>query len=319
MVTISRSQNRVEAGNAPASTLAIQTIDLVKRYRTTTALAGLSMTVPRGEVFGFLGPNGAGKTTAVKLLLGLTRPTGGEGFVLGAPLGDRETRRRVGYLPELFRYQDWLSAREVLALHCALAGIPRPRRAAEIDEALHTVGLASRAGDRVGTFSKGMQQRLGLGVALLGRPDLVLLDEPTSALDPVGRHDVRAIIHGLKARGATVFLNSHLLNEVEHVCDRVAVVNLGRVIAMGAMQEVLGETRTVRLRVTGLARAGEDALARFGEVGREEGWYVVRGLDDDDIPPLVAEVVRLGGRVYAVEPRHQSLEDRFLQLLAASS
>jgi ABC-2 type transport system ATP-binding protein len=310
----------VEAGEqTPASTPAIQTIDLVKRYRTTTALAGLSITAPRGEVFGFLGPNGAGKTTAVKLLLGLTRPTGGEGLLLGAPLGDRETRRRVGYLPELFRYQDWLSAREALALHCALAGVPRADRAAEIDEALRTVGLAARAGDRVGAFSKGMQQRLGLGAALLGRPDLVLLDEPTSALDPVGRHDVREIIHALKRRGATVFLNSHLLTEVEHVCDRVAIVNFGRVIATGTMGEVLGGTGVVRLRVVGLSRAGEDALARFGEVWREEGWYVVRGLDEDDAPLLVAEVVRLGGRVYAVEPRHQSLEDRFLQLLAISN
>ncbi len=318
MAIVTESQDRVGAGVSPASTStpAIQTIDLVKRYRTTTALAGLSITAPRGEVFGFLGPNGAGKTTAVKLLLGLTRPTGGEGFVLGAPLGDRATRRRVGYLPELFRYQDWLSAREVLALHWALAGVPRADRVAEIDEALRTVGLAARAGDRVGTFSKGMQQRLGLGVALLGRPDLVLLDEPTSALDPVGRHDVREIIHALKRRGATVFLNSHLLTEVEHVCDRVAIVNFGRVIAMGTMGEVLGETDVVRLRVTGLTRDGEDALGRFGEVWREEGWYVVRGLAADDVPGLVAEVVRLGGRVYAVEPRHQSLEDRFLELLS---
>ncbi len=319
MATALHNQQRVEVGPAPASTPAIQTIDLVKRYRATTALAGLTMTVPRGEVFGFLGPNGAGKTTAVKMLLGLTRPTAGEGFVLGAPIGDRETRRHVGYLPELFRYQDWLSAREALGLHCALAGIPRERRAGEIDAALDAVGLSARANDRVGTFSKGMQQRLGLGVALLGAPDLVLLDEPTSALDPVGRHDVREIIHALKRRGATVFLNSHLLTEVEHVCDRVAIVNFGRVIAMGTMGEVLGATHTVHLRATGLTRAAEDALARFGDVRREEGWYVVSGLDDEDVPPLVAEVVRLGGRVYAVEPRHQSLEDRFLQLLSNKS
>src|SRR5579884_321066 len=192
------------AADAPA----IQTNGLVKRYGSIVALDGLSMTVPRGEVFGFLGPNGAGKTTAVKLLLGLARPTAGEAWVLGAPIGNREARRRIGYLPELFRYQDWLQAREVLALHCDLAGIPRERRALEIGEALELVGLADRAADRVGTFSKGMQQRLGLGVALLGRPDLVVLDEPTSALDPVGRHDVRELIRVLRARGVTVFLNS---------------------------------------------------------------------------------------------------------------
>src|SRR5579884_2411449 len=148
------------------SSPAIYTLDLAKRYRNTTALAGLSMSVPMGEVFGFLGPNGAGKTTAVKLLLGLTHASGGEGWVLGAPLGDRAARRRIGYLPELFRYQDWLTAREVLALHCALAQLPRTTWASEVCKALNIVGLSQRGDDRVGTFSKGMQQRLGLGVAL---------------------------------------------------------------------------------------------------------------------------------------------------------
>jgi ABC-2 type transport system ATP-binding protein len=312
-------QTRSGEAVAPDLTLpatpAIHTEGLVKRYGTIVALDGLSMTVPRGEVFGFLGPNGAGKTTAVKLLVGLTRPTAGEGWVLGAPLGDRETRRTLGYLPELFRYQDWLSAREVLRLHCALAGVPRERRAGEIGEALATVGLTARADDRVGTFSKGMQQRLGLGVALLGRPDLVLLDEPTSALDPLGRHDVREIIRDLKRRGTTVFLNSHLLTEVEHVCDRVAVIDHGRVIALGALSELLGGAHSVRLRVTGLPGAGEAALRRFGDVSYGDGWYTVRGIADDAVPELIAELVRLGGRVYAVEPRHQTLEERFLQLL----
>src|SRR5438552_10532755 len=298
-----------------ADSPAIHTLELAKRYRTVTALAGLTMTVPRGEVFGFLGPNGAGKTTAVKLLVGLTRPTSGEGLVLGAPLGDLQARRRIGYLPELFRYQEWLSAREVLRLHCALAGIPPERRAREIGEALATVGLATRANDRVGTFSKGMQQRLGLGVALLGRPDLVLLDEPTSALDPVGRHDVREIIRDLKRRGTTVFLNSHLLTEVEHVCDRVAVIDHGRVIALGTLSELLGVAHSVRLRVTGLSGAGDAALRRVGDVSYENGWYTVRGIADDAVPDLIVELVRLGGRVYAVEPCHPTLEGRVLQLL----
>jgi ABC-2 type transport system ATP-binding protein len=293
---------------------AIHTVELAKRYGKTVALAGLTMTVPRGEVFGFLGPNGAGKTTAVKLLLGLTGPTSGEGFVLGAPIGDRAARRRIGYLPELFRYQGWLSAREVLALHCELAGLPRSSWRSEIAHALETVGLAERAGDRVGTFSKGMQQRLGLGVALLGRPELVLLDEPTSALDPVGRQDVREILLELKARGTTVFLNSHLLSEVEKVCDRVAVVDRGRVIAIGTLDELLGEN-AVRLRVSGLNGAHRAQLARFGEVREEGDWLTVRGLGIDGVPDLVTALIQMGGRVYAVEPSHQSLEDRFLQLL----
>jgi ABC-2 type transport system ATP-binding protein len=189
---------------------AIEVTDLRKRYGTVEALAGLSMTVGRGEVFGFLGPNGAGKTTTVKLLLGLARPTSGSGKVLGAPLGDLGTRRRVGYLPELFRYQPWLKAREVLTLHGELMGLPRPRRRAAAQEALDLVGLADRAGDLVGKFSKGMQQRLGLGAALLGEPALVVLGEPTSALDPVGRVDVRGIVRAAADRGAAVFLNSQL-------------------------------------------------------------------------------------------------------------
>ena len=293
---------------------AIRTHELAKRYGSITALAGLTMTIPRGDIFGFLGPNGAGKTTAVKLLLGLTPPTSGDAEVLGAAIGDREALRRVGYLPELFRYQSWLTAREVLALHCELAGIDRAAWQREIEDALAIVGLSDRGSGRVGTFSKGMQQRLGLGVALLGTPDLVVLDEPTSALDPVGRHDVREIIRGLGERGTTVFLNSHLLSEVEQVCHRVAIVDHGRVVAQGTLDELLGGD-TVRIRATGLDRAAKMSLARGGRLDDEGDWLVIRGIDGDRVPEIVAEIVRLGGRVYAVEPRHESLEDRFLRLL----
>ena len=293
---------------------AIRTSDLAKRYGSITALAGLSMTIPRGDVFGFLGPNGAGKTTAVKLLLGLTPPTSGDAEVLGARIGDRDALRRVGYLPELFRYQAWLTAREVLALHCELAGIDRSAWPREIADALAVVGLSDRGAGRVATFSKGMQQRLGLGVALLGAPELVILDEPTSALDPVGRHDVREIIRALGERGTTVFLNSHLLSEVEQVCHRVAIVDRGRVVAQGTLDELLGGD-TVRIRATGLDRAAKTALAGYGQVDDEGDWLVIRGIDDERVPDLIADIVGAGGRVYAVEPRHESLEDRFLRLL----
>jgi len=293
---------------------AIRTHELAKRYGSITALAGLTMTIPRGDVFGFLGPNGAGKTTAVKLLLGLTPPTSGDAEVLGAAIGDREALRRVGYLPELFRYQLWLTAREVLALHCELAGIDRAAWQREIEDALAIVGLSDRGSGRIGTFSKGMQQRLGLGVALLGAPELVVLDEPTSALDPVGRHDVREIIRALGERGTTVFLNSHLLGEVEQVCDRVAIVDRGRVVAEGTLDQLLGGD-TVRLRVDDLEREATNGLSRFGQLDQDGDWLVIRGIDNERVPELIAEIVRLGGRVYAVEPRHESLEDRFLRLL----
>jgi ABC-2 type transport system ATP-binding protein len=301
---------------AAAGTPAIKTVDLSKRFGRTVAVAGLSMTVPRGEVFGFLGPNGAGKTTSVKLLLGLLTPTSGEAWLLGRPIGDLQTRRRIGYLPELFRYQAWLSAREVLALHCELAPLPRSSWKDEVATALETVGLADRADDRVGTFSKGMQQRLGLGAALLGEPELVFLDEPTSALDPVGRHDVRQIIRGLASRGTAVFLNSHLLSEVEQVCDRVAVVDHGRVIASGTMDELLSGT-AVRVRVTGLAQVDKNKLTGFGNIDDEGDQLTFTNLKPERVPELVSQIVAMGGRVYEVAPRHQTLEDRFLQLLDA--
>ena len=307
-------QERQAAAATAAASPAIHCVDLAKRYGKTVALAGLTMTVPRGEVFGFLGPNGAGKTTAVKLLVGLVRPTSGEAWLLGRPLGERQVRRRIGYLPELFRYQPWLSAREVLRVHCELARLPRSSWREEIDTALQVAGLTERSGDRVGTYSKGMQQRLGLGVALLGRPELVFLDEPTSALDPVGRHDVRQILHHLRDRGTAVFLNSHLLTEVEMVCDRVAMVDRGRVIASGTLDELLGG-KSCRVRVTGLDPRQRGGLNRFGELDDDGEWITVRGLEPERVPELVQEIVRLGGRVYAVEPRQLSLEDRFLQLL----
>jgi ABC-2 type transport system ATP-binding protein len=293
---------------------AIETVDLVKRYGRTTALAGLTMRVEHGEVFGFLGPNGAGKTTSVKLFLGLARATSGGGTLLGAPIGDRDARRRVGYLPELFRYQSWLRAREVLALHCELAGVATAERKQEVDRALETVGLTDRADDLVGTFSKGMQQRLGLGTALLGTPEIVLLDEPTSALDPVGRADVRRIIREARDRGTTVFLNSHLLSEVELVCDRVAIVDAGRVVAAGTLAELLGED-SVRIRATGLDPAERAGLARFGPLTDDGDWLSIHPIASERIPELVAAVVTAGGQVHAVEPGRASLEERFLDLV----
>ena len=295
---------------------AIHAVGLSKRFGDTTAVNSLSMTVQRGEVFGFLGPNGAGKTTVVKLLLGLARPTGGEALVLGAPLGDRETRRQIGYLPELFRFQALLTAREVLRLHCRLLALPKAMWEEAERSALQAVDLLVRGNDRVGTFSKGMQQRLGLGVALLGNPALVVLDEPTSALDPVGRHDVREIIRGLRERRSTVFLNTHLLEEAEHVCDRVAVIDKGRAVATGSLDDLLGHHGRVRLKVGGLGENWWSAFGRFGRWHRQDDWMVVEGIDPSGVSDLVGELVSLGGQVEAVIPEHQSLEARFLELLS---
>jgi ABC-2 type transport system ATP-binding protein len=296
------------------ATGAIRLEHVTKRYGKVVALDDLSLSVGHG-IFGFLGPNGAGKTTAVKILLGLTRPTSGSGSLAGFPFGSKESLGRIGYLPELFRYQSWLTAREVLAFHCELARIDRSSWPSEIDRTLATVGLADRGTSRVGTFSKGMQQRLGLGVALLDDPMTVLLDEPTSALDPVGRHDVREIIRALREKGKIVFLNSHLLSEVEQVCDAVAIVDRGKVVAQGDLAELLG-TSSVRIRASGVSRDARAAMARFGELDdTDDGAILVKRIGRERIPELVSAIVESGARVYAVEPHQESLEERFLSLL----
>ncbi|WP_327001945.1 ATP-binding cassette domain-containing protein [Dactylosporangium sp. NBC_01737] len=288
---------------------------LRKRYRRQVAVDDVSFTVQRGEVLGLLGPNGAGKTSAIKFLLGLVRPDAGEVLLLGRPGRDPASRARVGYLPELFRYQPWLTVAEVLALHVRLAGAAVPDR--ERRECLATVGLADRAGDRVGGFSKGMQQRLGLAVALVARPELVILDEPTSALDPLGRADVRDLLLALKDRKVAVLLNSHLIGEVERVCDRVVILDKGRVAAAGTLAELLGG-RELRLRLDGVSDAAAARLAATGALTRSGSVFTVAlpaEPDADLVPALIADLVALGVRVHAVEPARVTLEERLLDIL----
>ena len=293
---------------------AIWASGLRKRYGRQQAVDDISLEVARGDIVGLLGPNGAGKTTVIKMLLGLVRPDAGEALLLGRPATDPAARARVGYLPELFRYQPWLSAAEVLDLHVRLSGIDVPQL--ERRECLALVGLADRAGDRVGGFSKGMQQRLGLAVALVARPELVILDEPTSALDPVGRADVRDIVLALKARNVGVLLNSHLIGEVERVCDRVVILDRGRVAASGTLSELLGQ-REVRLHLDDLSAEAEARLAATGRVTREGEWFTVLLAGDGNgaVPDLVRDLVALGARVHAVEPARISLEERMLGIL----
>ncbi|HEU0101836.1 MAG TPA: ABC transporter ATP-binding protein [Mycobacteriales bacterium] len=287
---------------------------LRKRYGRRSAVEDVSLQVGRGEVVGLLGPNGAGKSSVIKMLLGLVHPDAGEVLLLGRDATDPAARARVGYLPELFRYQPWLSPAEVLRLHVRLSGIAVPAR--EQRDSLSLVGLADRADDRLGGFSKGMQQRLGLAVALVARPELVVLDEPTSALDPLGRADVRDIVLALKARGVAVLLNSHLIGEVERVCDEVVVLDRGRVAASGTLTDLLG-SRELRLHLTDLHPA---ALARLAACAahRDGDWFTV-ALPADDVgtavPGLVAELVALGARVHAVEPGRITLEERLLGIL----
>jgi ABC-2 type transport system ATP-binding protein len=292
-------------------TNAIETRGLAKIFGEISAVADLSLSVAGGEIFGFLGPNGAGKTTSVKMLTGLIRPSHGSGTLLGAPLGDRKTRSRLGYLPELFRYQEWLTGHEVLRFHAHLTGLRNAKR--EIDRVLGLAALSERGGDRVGTYSKGMQQRLGLAVALLGEPDLVILDEPTSALDPIGRHEVRQILRTLKAHGTTVFLNSHLLTEVEQLCDRIAIVLRGRIVAQGTIAEIIGVQDVVRVRAQSDGQALQPVLERFGTVSVECDAFLV-ATAHTRVPELVQALVQTGAQIFAIEPIEATLEDRFLEI-----
>jgi ABC-2 type transport system ATP-binding protein len=301
------------AGLSPSP--AVWCSGLRKRYGRQTAVDDVSFTVARGEVLGLLGPNGAGKTSVIKMLLGLVRPDAGEVMLLGRRASDPRSRSGVGYLPELFRYQPWLTPTEVLDLHVRLARADVP--ASERRECLALVGLADRVGDRVGGFSKGMQQRLGLAVALVARPELVVLDEPTSALDPLGRVDVRDLVLSLKSRGVAVLLNSHLIGEVERVCDRVVILDKGRVAASGTLAELLGQ-REVRLRLDAADGLAEDRLRAAGALTRSGDWFTVQLSANDDgvtVPDLVRDLVGLGVRVHAVEPVRISLEDRLLSVL----
>ncbi len=300
--------------------LAIETRGLRKQFGTKTAVEDLSLAVRRGEVFGFLGPNGAGKTTSIKMLLGLVAPTSGSGSVLGAPLGDRSVRARVGFLPEHFRFQDWLTGRELLLLHARLLGRRGPDAEARAGALLARVDLLDAASRPIRTSSKGMMQRVGLAQALLGDPDLVFLDEPTSGLDPLGRRLVRDVIHELRDRGTTVFLNSHLLGEVEATCTRVVFVKEGRAIRDMRVGEADGALE-VEVRTGALADGTRDAvglLARILDESVEEAGCRRMRLavpDESRLPELARALVGCGAPLYEMRVLRKSLEALFLEVM----
>jgi ABC-2 type transport system ATP-binding protein len=280
----------------------------------------LDLSVEPGEVFGFLGPNGAGKTTTVKILLGLVRPTGGEARLFGLPAGEAEARRRVGYLPENFRFHDWMTGASLLDFHGRLAGLSVAEREERIPRVLDLMGLGERGDDRIRGYSKGMTQRLGLAQAIISEPDLVLLDEPTSALDPVGRREVRDLIRALQARGMTVFLNSHLLSEVEMVCNRVAIVDHGRVVRSGRLDDLIGGVPELRITVDRVDPGLLELLAQYGRVTGVQECTVTLGVSDLETAPSLTEALVAGGyRLFGLVPSHQSLEDLFLSLVHTTS
>jgi ABC-2 type transport system ATP-binding protein len=294
----------------------IRTNHLSKVFGEKTAVEDLTLQVEQGEVFGFLGPNGAGKTTSVKMLLDLTRPTSGDGYLFGKPLREADIRQWVGFLPEHFRFHDWLSGGEFLELHANLYGIPLEVRRKRIGELLELVNLLPHASKRLRTYSKGMLQRIGLAQALLNKPRLVILDEPTSGLDPVGRRMVRDIIHDLRDQGTTVFLNSHLLSEVEITCDRVAFIKLGKVIATNSLQSMVEGEMSVSIRAQALTAAILEGLKRWSNNVRQDGDHLHMTLPGEvDLPAINRYLVENGVDVYEIKPERISLEDLFIQIV----
>jgi len=301
---------------------AIETDHLRKIYRSrlrkqvVVAVDSLDLRVPQGCVFGFLGPNGAGKTTTIMMLLGNVYPTSGSFRIFGSSISNMDVRRRIGFLPEKFQFHELLTAEELLWFHGRLAGMDRHLLARRVPEVLEQVGLSERARSRVREFSKGMQQRLGIAQAILHDPDLIILDEPTSALDPLGRRDVRDLILHLKSQGKTVFLNSHLLSEVEMVCDEVAILRGGKVHRQGDLDMLLQlhpvvdvELRVPSERVMQAVRAMSAVLSQDGTR------FTAEVQSDEDIPALARCIVEAGGDIMRFVPRRESLEDLFVRVV----
>jgi len=285
------------------------------RKRPMRALDGLSLNVESGEIFGFLGPNGAGKTTTLKLLMNLIRPTAGSARILGEPVDRVAMRKRIGYLPENPYFYDYLTAEELLTYVGALFRIRRPELGKKVAQLLETVGLSDARKTQLRRFSKGMVQRVGIAQAIINDPEVVFLDEPMSGLDPLGRREVRLVIASLRSKGVTVFFSSHILPDVEILCDRVAILNKGRLIEAGALSDIL------KVEITGheiiLARLGPAALQslkpKCDEMTVMGDRVHIRVATSKQAGSIVSEAVASGAELVSVNPIRSSLEEYFFQ------
>jgi ABC-2 type transport system ATP-binding protein len=294
----------------------VETHGLRKQFGAKLAVVDLSLSLGRAEVFGFLGPNGAGKTTSLKMLLGLVEPSGGRGTVLGAPIGNCAARARIGFLPEHFSFHDCFTGRELLRFHGRFFGLRGLPLEARIDELLARVNLDDAAERQIREYSKGMMQRLGLAQALINDPELVFLDEPTSGLDPLGRLLVRDVIRDLRDGGATVFLNSHLLGEVEATCDRVAFVKEGRTVQELSLRNC-GDSLEVELKLGGtVTQRLLDGLKSFGRGATHVNGVVRLHVDaEEKVPELAHWLIENGAVVYGLQSRRRTLEERFVEIM----
>jgi ABC-2 type transport system ATP-binding protein len=289
---------------------------LRKVFGNKVAVRGLSLEVRRGEIFGFLGPNGAGKSTSIKMFLGLVKPSGGEAFVLGTPIGDVAIRRKIGFLPEDFRFYEWLTAEELLHLHGRLSGVPSDRLHQRVPAMLELVGLTPHRDKRLQNFSKGMLQRIGLAQALIHEPELIFLDEPTSGLDPMGRRLVRDILRAQRDRGATVFLNSHLLSEIEITCDEVVFIRDGEVVTHRDLRSIHEEGVRVVVHARKLTREAVAGLAPWSDSAQLEGEQLTfTARSRDALPDILRHLVGAGADVYQFTPQRLSLEELFVSIM----
>jgi ABC-2 type transport system ATP-binding protein len=286
---------------------------LRKDYPRVQALAGVDLAVKEGEVFGFLGPNGAGKTTFIKILLGLVFPTAGAVSVFGNPAGNAPTRRRIGYLPENMRLQGFLKGHEFLDFSGKLYGLSREMRKERTGRYLELLGLSDAANRPLREYSKGMLQRIGIAQALMHNPEMLLLDEPTSGLDPVGTKEIRDIILAEKWRGKTIFINSHLLSEVERTCDRVAILNHGKIVKVGKLDALATRRPGIIVEVAEKSEKLFEGLKRVADrVEVKDNTYIVTPKDDQTMAHIPGIIVEAGARMVSIREDRESLEDIFL-------
>jgi ABC-2 type transport system ATP-binding protein len=297
----------------------IQTDNLIKHYGRIEALRGVSLIVERGQIFGLLGQNGAGKTTLVKILLGITRLTDGSARLLDEPAGATRVRRRIGYLPEDHHFPDYHSGASLLDFYGALLEVPRTERHKRIPEVLELVGLKGRMNYKIRTYSKGMKQRLGIAQAIFHNPEIIFLDEPTDGVDPVGRREIRAIMQQLKEEGKTIFLNSHLLGEVELICDRVAILQQGEVVREGPVGELTHvQNRFILGLAPGQTLPRED-LQKQGYTVNPSGEMWEIGLrDGQSIDPVIDLLRGRGLNLRHLVEKRQTLEELFVQTVEAA-
>ncbi len=289
----------------------INTFHLTKQYQGRGGFVDISLSIMEGEVFSFLGKNGAGKSTFLRTLLGLLHSDSGEAYLLGKPIGDPGAREKIGYLPELFSYPEWITGHELMLAQGQLYRMPETRIKERIPEVLDLIGMKGHENKKIKEFSKGMKQRIGLGCAILPDTRLIFLDEPTSALDPVGRKHVREIILHLKAQGHTVFLNTHLLNEAEMVSDRIGIIDKGKLLKVGILEELTESP--VSVRCTDLSESVYGWLESQGSrlSLTLEGFETF--IPEKSIPELIKVLVETGAQVHDVRRKDNMLESLFLK------